>query len=505
MVEPGEEDPLIGTLLGDRYRVERPLDSGGMGAVYEARDETLSRRVVVKVMHPHLALDRALLERFRREALAAAALNHPHIVQTTDFAMVEGQPAFMVMEYLKGVTLASVLRDEGQLDLNRAASIGGQVLDALAMAHRSGIVHRDLKPSNIFLTQLSGVSDVVKLLDFGIAKLWDSPELQRLTRTGQLVGTPLFMAPEQLRGEEVDGRVDLYAVGVNLYGALTGRPPYLAQGGDLVQAMLTTEPTPIVSLRPDVDPRLAAVVHRAIAKDKNDRFSSAEEMRSALEPWLGSSVRALHATPSVPMPARPSVPSSTDAAPSRSGSPRNKKSGAKLWLILAGGALALGAVAALGMVLLLSWWNPTEPEAMAATPTTPLTVENAPPRPARAKTAAPATPAAPTHDIERCAFRVARVPSRHNALRTALEDESATLAACAMTLRDRPHELALELELDGRGGLSSFAVSGAPASQGGLAATACLRTKLHALELPTPREGQPTSVRVDIELNGCAL
>jgi serine/threonine-protein kinase len=306
-----------GALLGGRYRVVRRIGSGGMGAVYEAVQEDLGRRVAVKVVHPHLLEEPELLQRFRREAQAAAALGHPNIVQITDFSST-GETAFLVMEYLTGESLGEALRREATLPPQRVAFIASQMLAALEAAHRAGIVHRDVKPDNVFLTSIAGVSDVVKILDFGVAKLQGNAVDARLTTTGALLGTPAYMAPEQARGKEVDARADIYAVGACMYHALSGRAPFEAQSFNaLLFAIAEDPPKPLSSLRPDVDPELAALVERALAKSPASRFARAGEMRDALAPWAQPS--AGEREPAPPPPSVPTDPmAKTRAAPSGS-------------------------------------------------------------------------------------------------------------------------------------------------------------------------------------------
>jgi serine/threonine-protein kinase len=272
---------------------------GLLGAVYEAVQEGLGRRVAVKVLHDTLAEDRTLVERFRREAESAAALGHPNIVQVTDFVAQAGEPAFLVVEYLVGRSLRTVLIDEARVSPERIGFIAAQVLSALGAAHRAGIVHRDLKPDNIFLTSVAGVDDIVKLLDFGVAKLSQpGPGDARLTLTGGLLGTPAYMAPEQARGDDVDARADLYAIGVILYQALAGKLPFDAPNPHkLLFAIIEQTPEPLAALRPSVPPAFIALVERAMAKSCDARFQSAAEMAAAILPWArGAAVTA--ATPS---------------------------------------------------------------------------------------------------------------------------------------------------------------------------------------------------------------
>ncbi|MEZ4249631.1 MAG: serine/threonine-protein kinase [Polyangiales bacterium] len=281
------------TLVGDRYEILRPLSEGGMGAVHEALDRVVGRRVALKTLHPHLAGEVSLCERFRREAFAAASLAHPHIAQATDYGIDAKLGPFLVLELVVGESLASRLRRDGAMPVERAAFVAHQMLDALGAAHAVGIVHRDIKPGNLFLTQLSGVSDVVKVLDFGIAKLYESETWQRLTRTGQVIGTPTFMAPEQAHGAEVDARADLYAVGLVLYALHSGQPAYRG-GPETIVAILAGDHPRLDVVAPHVPPELVAVVERAISVSRDDRFPDAASMSRALAPWLPSTVAALH-------------------------------------------------------------------------------------------------------------------------------------------------------------------------------------------------------------------
>lgn len=367
MTDHDSVDELVGSMLGGRYRVVKKLARGGMGTVYEGLQEDLGRRVALKVVHPSLARHRATLERFRLEAVSAASLAHPHIVQVTDFQVNGPGPPFLVMDLLVGSSFEDVCRTEGPLPPRRVAVIASQVLDALATAHRAGIVHRDLKPSNVFLTSLSGVPDVVKLLDFGVAKMRESEEFQRLTATGALVGTPLFMAPEQARGEDVDGRADLYSLGMCMYVALTGHVPFpIGDQAELLRAIQDSEPVPLRTLRPDCEPALADVVAQAMDKDPGRRFQTADAMLGALRPWVESSVRAQHGAP-----AEVRVP---DAARRADAVPEKKKrkrgpSGLLLAAFAAGGLLAAVA-AALAVVFVLDGSASDEAPPAATTPTT---------------------------------------------------------------------------------------------------------------------------------------
>jgi serine/threonine-protein kinase len=272
--------------IGDRYRVVGKLGAGGMGTVYEAVQEGLGRHVAVKVLRGAYAEDAEAITRFQREAHAAASLGHPNIVAVTDFGVHEGVP-FMVMERLEGAPLSRVIASERALSPTRAAWIASQALSALAAAHRAGIVHRDIKPDNVFLTEVSGVRDVVKVLDFGVARCTDAQGASNLTATGAVLGTPAYMSPEQARGRVVDARTDLYAVGVLLYEMLSGRQPFQASNYHaLLFAVLEETPPSLASLRPDLDPALVAVIERAMAKSSDARFQTADALRDALSSWL---------------------------------------------------------------------------------------------------------------------------------------------------------------------------------------------------------------------------
>lgn len=278
---------LTGMLLGGRYRVGRMLGEGGMGAVYEAVQEDLARSVALKVLHAHLAADEELRGRFRREALVVARLGHPNVVQISDFQLNDGEPPFLVMELLRGENLRDVLRRLVRLPPERVAYIAVQVLAALDAAHRANVVHRDVKPDNIFLERTTVQADIVKVLDFGVAKLLgDDDAGAKLTRAGLVVGTLAYMAPEQALGDPLDGRADLHSLAAVMYLALAGKKPFDgATTAALLQSLLHESPVPLVALRPEVGEGLSKIVERALAKRPEDRFASAAEMAQALAPY----------------------------------------------------------------------------------------------------------------------------------------------------------------------------------------------------------------------------
>ena len=265
---------MVDRVLGGRYRIARHLARGGMAEVYLAQDELLDRRVAVKVLFAELADDASFVERFRREARAAAGLNHPNIVSVYDFGQDDGA-YFIVMEYVEGETLRDIIRSRGPLPPADATGIGADVAAALEAAHRRGIVHRDVKPGNVL------ISDRVKVADFGIARAGDPRE--SLTQTGAVLGTATYLAPEQAQGHAVDPRTDLYSLGVVLYEMLAGRPPFHGQTPVAVAYQhLSEAPVPPSRHNPDVPPGLDAVVLKALAKDPSRRHGSAEELRSEL-------------------------------------------------------------------------------------------------------------------------------------------------------------------------------------------------------------------------------
>jgi tRNA A-37 threonylcarbamoyl transferase component Bud32 len=274
-----------GAALDDKYRVVRHLSSGGMGAVYEVEHRGLGKRLAAKLLKPELARRADLLERFRREARAASAIGHEHIIEVTDLGQTAHKVPFLVMELLTGQTLAALCKTERRLEPARAVHIARQILSALGAAHARGIVHRDLKPENVFLIQRGGDPDFVKLLDFGIAKLLDDVDAPELTRAGQVVGTPTYMAPEQARGEKnVDGRADLYGVGAILYRMVTGQRPYTAPNFNaLLFAIAQGQLQKPRKLEPGVSPHLEAAILRAMALDPRARFQTAAELDEALD------------------------------------------------------------------------------------------------------------------------------------------------------------------------------------------------------------------------------
>ena len=304
-----------GAFVGGRYRVRGLLGSGGMADVYDATDERLERPVALKVLRPEMAVRDDIRLRFQVEARAAAGLSHPNAVAVFDTGEHEGMP-YLVMERLPGDTLADCL-PEGPVDTAWLCEAATGVLGALAAAHAAGIVHRDVKPGNILIT----ADGRAKITDFGIAKsLGTGSDASDLTRTGQLVGTPAYVAPERLEGHPATPQSDLFALGVVLYEALAGSKPF--QGNSpiaVARAVVDGDYVPLAAVRPDLDPRLVAVVERAMARNPEDRFAAADEMAAALaaptvDPTLDAFPvgTALLATDQIAargrMPSRPAAP-----------------------------------------------------------------------------------------------------------------------------------------------------------------------------------------------------
>jgi serine/threonine-protein kinase len=259
--------------IAGRYRIESRLGVGGMSTVMLAFDERLERYVAVKLLAEHLADDPAFVSRFRREALAAARLVHPNIVQVFDFGLDEdAHQHFIVMEHVAGRSCAELLRDRGHLDVDQAVEIVGQACRGLDYAHRNGVVHRDVKPGNLLVSD----SDVVKLADFGIARATDQSSI---TQVGSVLGTAAYLAPEQARGEEAGPRADLYSLGVVTYQLLTGRLPYEAASlSELALKQQRESPAPPSDVNPRVPVELAQVVLMALSIDQEARPSDALEM-----------------------------------------------------------------------------------------------------------------------------------------------------------------------------------------------------------------------------------
>jgi len=264
-----------GQRVANRFVIERQLGAGGMGAVYLARDEQLGESVALKVIAGFAALDPTAADRLRREASAARRISHSNVVRLHDIGEEHGM-LFLSMEYVVGKSLAELIGRHGVLPLPHVREVALQVCDGLGAAHAASVIHRDLKPANILVDEARRV----KIIDFGLARL---PHVEGMTATGMIVGTPEYMAPEQIRGGRVDEATDIYALGAVLYHAVTGRPPFSGDNAIAVGLAHCTEPVPPPrELRPDLPEPWQALILRALEKDPEGRFDSAASMAAAL-------------------------------------------------------------------------------------------------------------------------------------------------------------------------------------------------------------------------------
>jgi serine/threonine protein kinase len=281
----GSEDPLVGRTVGGSYTLQEIIGVGGMGRVYRAEQAMLGRTVAVKVIHPHLLGDDQTVARFYNEAKAASRLNHPHSVSIIDFGRTDDGILYLVMEFITGKDLAMIMHEEGPLPFPRVCHVLTGVLDALGEAHALGVVHRDLKPENIIIRRFRSGQDLVKVVDFGLATIVGGPGDTSITRPGLVCGTPDYMSPEQGRGETVDGRGDLYSLGVVLFELLAEQLPFEGETPTKVVLRHLHDPVPDprqVAPHRNVPDALAEVALRALSKAADDRYQTAAEMLQAL-------------------------------------------------------------------------------------------------------------------------------------------------------------------------------------------------------------------------------
>jgi len=282
----------LGEVIDGKYRIERLLGEGGMGAVFEAENVRIHRRVAIKLLHPHVAEMGAIVQRFEREAQAAGRIGNDHIMEVLDLGTLPDGSRYIVMEYLDGEPLAMRIERLGKVPARELAELTLQTLEGLGAAHAAGIVHRDLKPDNIYiLKEKAGRRDFVKLIDFGISKFQKGgPEGMQMTQTGAVLGTPYYMSPEQAAGsQEVNASTDLYAIGVILYEAATGRRPFESDSFQqlLFQIVLGELPDP-KTLNPELDDGFVSIILKAMSRDPASRFESAAAFSTALREWLAS-------------------------------------------------------------------------------------------------------------------------------------------------------------------------------------------------------------------------
>ena len=274
-----------GQIIDGKYRIVRLLGTGGMGAVFEGENIKIRRKVAIKMLHGSVSSMDEVVKRFENEAKAAGMVGSEHICEVLDLGELPDQTRYMVMEYLDGETMSSLIKRAGRLLPEQSIPILSQILDALGAAHAAGIIHRDLKPDNVFiLPQRGGLQNFVKILDFGVSKFSQlSGESMNVTRAGAVVGTPYYMSPEQARGTPVDQRTDVYAIGVLLYQATTGQVPFQAETfNELLFKIVLEQAPPPQAYMPDLDPEFSAIIQRAMAREPDQRYPSCAHFKEAL-------------------------------------------------------------------------------------------------------------------------------------------------------------------------------------------------------------------------------
>lgn len=308
-------DTMTGQVLADKYEILGVLGSGAMGTVYKAKHLLMKRTVAIKMLNQNTVSNAYALKRFQKEAQAASQLNHPNILAVYDFGLTAQGLPYLAMDFLEGTNLEAVLEKEGSLKPERAIPIFIQACAALAHAHQKGVIHRDLKPSNLMLVDLDGNKDFVKVVDFGIAKIMSQGDetTKQLTQTGDVFGSPLYMSPEQCRGQELDARTDIYSMGCVMYKALSGKAPLIGQ--DLMQCMykqVNETPESFNNACPElgISEQLEAIVFKAMAKDVENRWQSMNDLKQALEQLSAT------ATGTAPSPVAQALPSESQPAQS---------------------------------------------------------------------------------------------------------------------------------------------------------------------------------------------
>ncbi len=354
---------LVGQVIADRYHIIKKLGEGGMGAVYLGEHVKMGRKSAIKVMNPGMAADPDAISRFNREASNASRISHPNVCQIYDFGETTDGVIYLAMEFIEGAALTDLIEKEGALPPARAGRILKQAADALASAHDLGIVHRDLKPDNIMIVQGRDGSDVVKVVDFGIAKAVAGDEAgQKVTKTGLVVGTPEYMSPEQLSGDKLDGRSDIYSLALVFYRMLTGVLPFQADSAqETMIKRLTDEPMRLAEARPDIvfPPELQAVLDKALARLPSERYANAAQFGRDAEAAVGALARrpapAEHAASAATqlmdaeaalkaIPTRPKAAPPTAATPARAPAPAKRS----LLVPVLGGVGGVAALAVIG-------------------------------------------------------------------------------------------------------------------------------------------------------------
>ncbi len=377
--DPGDLT-LPGSIFAGKYRVEKVLGQGGMGLVLAARHLGLDEPVAIKVLLPAMMQVAGMVERFTREARASAKIKNDHVVRVTDVDALPSGVPFMVMERLDGIDLSDHCKSVGPLPIADAVRYLLETCSAIGEAHAMGIIHRDLKPANLFLARRRDGATSIKVLDFGISKAMQSLGEHTVTVAGTVLGSPSYMSPEQIAAvRDLDGRTDLWSLGVILYQLVTGRVPFPAETlTQLCALVLQTEPRRPGELRPDLPPGLEAVILRCLEKDRARRFGSASELAAALLPFAGQTPMRIGSMPSIettmPLtfsPAAQSVssPGMSQSAPITSSvtlqGSRQKSSAWIVVLVAAVGLLALGGAGA--------FWLMGRPQPITASSASPVT------------------------------------------------------------------------------------------------------------------------------------
>ena len=312
------------TVINDRYEIHKRIGRGGMADVFLARDLLLDRQVAVKVLFPEFAIDPNFVERFRREAQAAANLSHPNIVNVYDWGKYSGT-YFITMEYVQGRTLAEILRTNRQLTAKQAAEIASEVAAALGFAHEAGLAHRDIKPANILI----GSNGQVKVADFGIARAMNAPTESNLTQAGAVMGTASYFSPEQAQGAQPDPRSDLYSLGIVMYEMVAGRPPFTGENPvSIAYKQVHDPPQPLNQIVADIPRPFEAIIAKLLAKDPKLRYPSAHALRDDLRRFrngeqvqaLVSAVAGSQARTAVAAATAPPTTVTTSSAPTRTSS-----------------------------------------------------------------------------------------------------------------------------------------------------------------------------------------
>jgi serine/threonine protein kinase len=363
--------PRAGERIDDKYEIETVIGEGAMGIVFVARHLKLDERVAIKILKPEVVRAApTLVERFLREARAAISIRSAHVVRVMDVGTLASGAPFMVMEYLEGRDLQSLLQEKGALSINEAAEYVVQACDAMAEAHARGIVHRDLKPANLFLTQRFDGTPWIKVLDFGISKAVarDSvdPEVS-LTQTAAILGSPAYMSPEQVRNAKtVDARADVWSLGVILYKLLAGGAPFEGSTfSSLCAAIVADDPTPIRDKRPDVPAELEAIVMRCLAKKADARYQRVEELAMALRPFAAGDYAA---PPSAPDTQRGMIEPTVDQAQPAATADVARKSRGALWIGVALAAVVSGVLIVPRLMPAPSTPEPTTTPSIAESP-----------------------------------------------------------------------------------------------------------------------------------------